>query len=200
MITIIKEIIIGCLLGDAHIRKTKNNKAYLTFEQSIIRKDYLLYIFSFFVFLNYKDPVYYERKDNKYNKINTSIYFRTKSLEEFNLFAELFLNEKGKKIIPNNIEEYLTFRSLAFWIMDDGQQVKKGGVTLCTDNYTLREVNVLRKALENKFNIKTTIHFKKGKNEYIYYRIYITKHSLESIKSFLIPYFHSSLLYKIHVN
>ena len=32
--------------------------------------------------------------------------------------------------------------SLAFWIMDDGQQVKRGGVTLCTDSFDLEEVNI----------------------------------------------------------
>jgi hypothetical protein len=42
----------------------------------------------------------------------------------------------GKKIIPQNIADHLTARSLAFWIMDDGQQVKRGGVTLCTDSYS----------------------------------------------------------------
>jgi hypothetical protein len=32
--------------------------------------------------------------------------------------------------------------------MDDGQQVKKGGLTLCTDSYNSNEINILREALK----------------------------------------------------
>jgi LAGLIDADG DNA endonuclease family len=49
--------------------------------------------------------------------------------------------------------------------MDDGQEVKNGGVTLCTDSFTFEEVDLLKAALESKFNILTTIHNKKGKRE-----------------------------------
>jgi hypothetical protein len=45
--------------------------------------------------------------------------------------------------------------------MDDGQEVKRGGVTLCTDSYTSDEVILLKNALENKFKISTTIHNKR---------------------------------------
>lgn len=41
--------------------------------------------------------------------------------------------------------------------MDDGQEVKNGGVTLCTDSFTFEEVDLLKAALESKFNILTTI-------------------------------------------
>lgn len=73
--------------------------------------------------------------DSRYNTKNTSLYFRTESLEELKPLADLFLDESGKKRIIPSISEHLTDRSLAFWIMDDGQQVKRGGVTLCTDSF-----------------------------------------------------------------
>ena len=59
----------------------------------------------------------------------------------------MFLDKDNNKTIPVNIADYLTPRSLAFWIMDDGQAVKKGGVTLCTDCYKPEEVNLLKFAL-----------------------------------------------------
>ena len=88
----------------------------------------------------------------------------------------MFLDEKGKKHIPGNIANELTHRSLAFWIMDDGQQVKKGGVTLCTDSYTTEGINILREALKTNFNLITSIHKKKVKvslflKEYILIKI-----------------------------
>lgn len=82
--------------------------------------------------------------------------------------------------------------------MDDGQQVKKGGITLCTDSYSSNEINILRETLKNKFNLETTIHTKKGKNEAIYERIYLKKEEFEAFKPEIIPHMHDSMLYKIN--
>lgn len=108
----------------------------------------------------------------------------------------MFLNEAGEKQIPKNIAEELTHRSLAFWIMDDGQQVKKGGVTLCTDSFDLEEVNILQEALKQNFNLDTNIHHKKSKT--IQERIYIPKAGLEELKPNIVLHIHDSMLYKIN--
>ena len=83
----------------------------------------------------------YSRQDTRYNTINSYLYFRSDYIEELKPLADMFLDEKGKKHIPGNIANELTHRSLAIWIMDDGQQVKRGCVTLCTDSFDLEEVN-----------------------------------------------------------
>jgi len=59
--------------------------------------------------------------------------------------------------------------------MDDGQQIKRGGVILCTDSYSTGEISILREALKNNFNLETTIHNKKGAIDAIYDRIYIKR-------------------------
>ena len=142
----------------------------------------------------------YIRKDSRYKTTNKSLYFRTESLESLKPMADLFLYTEGKKIIPNNIADHLTPRSLAFWIQDDGQQVKKGGLTLCTDSYNSNEINILREALKKNFNLETSIHNKKGNYDNIYERIYIKKESFENIKPSLIEHMHDSMLYKINEN
>jgi len=147
---------------------------------------------------NFKWAKNLKREDTRYNSINESLYFRTKSLKEFKPLAEIFLDPKGKKIIPANIVDHLSYRSLAFWIMDDGVHVKRGGVTLCTDSYTSEEVSILKIALENKFNISTSIHIKKGKEKTLYERIYIGKSSLNEIKPLIKEHMHESILYKIN--
>jgi hypothetical protein len=82
--------------------------------------------------------------------------------------------------------------------MDDGTEVKKGGTTLCTDNFTLEEVEVLIKILENKFNFKCTTQRKKSKNKArFYYRIYISKKSLPLLQSLILEFMHPSMVYKI---
>jgi len=75
----------------------------------------------------------------------------------------MFLSENKNKIVLLDIECHLNSISLAYWICVDGPLVKNGGITLCTDDYTLVEVELLIKALINKFNMKCTIHYKKVK-------------------------------------
>jgi hypothetical protein len=114
---IIKSMLIGCLLGDAHIGKYGNNKAFITFEQSIKHKDYIMFIYQKLKDngINLYDLKYYFRKDSRYNSINSSIYFKTHNLESLKPFANMFLSENNnKKIVPLNIEYFLTPISLAY--------------------------------------------------------------------------------------
>ncbi len=85
--------------------------------------------------------------------------------------------------------------------MDDGQQVKTGGVTLCTDSYKPEEIGFLRRALEINFNMITSIHNKKNPQdpESPYQRIYINKSSLEPMKEELKLHMHPSMLYKLNI-
>lgn len=198
-------MLIGVILGDASIKRTGLNKAYITFEQSNKKMDYINFLHSLLKEENLpligESLKQYTRKDLRYNSTNSSLYFRTQSLEELKPLAELFLNNDGKKVIPSNITNYLTPRSLAFWIMDDGHRVKRGGITLCTDNYKSDEINILREALKNNFNLDTSIHRKKGNNDSLYERIYIKKNNeFEKFKPSLLEYMHDSMLYKINEN
>jgi len=200
----IKEFLIGTLLGDAHIGRTGLNKAFISFEQSSKKREYLNYLLNITkegeIPLMDENIREYLRDDPRYKTTNRSLYFRTQSIEELKPMADLFLDTEGKKIIPQNIADHLTARSLAFWIMDDGQQVKRGGVTLCTDSYSTGEIGILREALRKNFNLETTIHNKKGANDAIYERIYIKKDELENIKPSLKSHMHESMLYKINEN
>lgn len=83
--------------------------------------------------------------------------------------------------------------------MDDGQHVKNGGITLCTDNYNLLEVNTIIKALLSRYNLNCTIHNKKGKKGKIYHRVYINKNSFSKLKPLIIDHIDSSFLYKLHI-
>lgn len=69
----------------------------------------------------------------------------------------------GKKVVSPDIGKWITPICLAHWICGDGQHVAKGGITLCTDNYTFSEVCMLIAALTNKFNADCSIHNKKSK-------------------------------------
>jgi len=197
----LKDMLIGVLLGDAHIGKTGLNKAFISFEQSSKKLEYLNYLYQLTkeggLPLMEDGIKEYSREDSRFNSINKSLYFRTQSLVELKPLSDLFLNEEGKKVIPSNIGDHLTDRSLAFWIMDDGQRVKNGGVTLCTDSYKHEEIEILRSVLKDNFNLSSSIHSKKN-NDSLYERIYLNKAKFELFKPSLIPHMHKTMLYKIN--
>lgn len=114
-----------------------------------------------------------------------------------NILASMFISN-GIKIVPLNIVDWFTPISLAHWICGDEQQVKKGGITLCTDNYTLEGVNLLISAFKSNLNADCNIQNKKGKSASVYYRIYIKKNSFYLIKPLISEHVHEFFLYKLH--
>lgn len=104
--------------------------------------------------------------DKKTNISYKSIYFATLTLPCFNYYRNLFYNKDNKKIVPNNINQLLTPRGLAYWIMDDGSALQRSlqikGLHLSVYGFTLEDVNLLISTLNNlfapEFLIKCTIH------------------------------------------
>jgi len=202
-----KDTIIGTTLGDNHIRRSsKTSLVSLTY-------GYYNKIYSNFVLSKLKNlSNQVSAKENKnldtrYNKIRFSYSFSIRGLSSLisfgNLFTKLIIKD-GKevfvKVIPsfNIMYELLTPGALAFWIMDDGHNYKRGGITLCTDSFTLIEVQTLIKVLEQKFKLSCTLHKKKNKiGTSYYYRIYIRSCSLPLLHSLVSEYMLTEMMYKI---
>jgi hypothetical protein len=68
----LKDILIGVLLGDAYITKSKTANAYIKFEQGIKNQEYLLSIYELFKDYAITLPTEYKRFDKRYNKENIS--------------------------------------------------------------------------------------------------------------------------------
>ena len=107
-----------------------------------------------------------------------NLSFTTLALPCFNEIYEIFYLE-GKKIIPNNIAEYLTRVSLAYWIMVDGS-FTGNGIKLYTNAFTLEELNLLIEALNKNFSIKATINI--SNREKAQYTLYISKNQLQLVR------------------
>ncbi len=70
-----------------------------------------------------------------------------------------------------NIDELLTPRSLAYWIMCDGHYDKRDEIIrISTDSFLPNEVLLLQSILEDKFDIRSKMHSNGYPNQY---RIYI---------------------------
>jgi LAGLIDADG DNA endonuclease family len=144
------------LLGDGHIqqRSVKGNSRFI-YGQSSLRKHHLNYfnhVFELFKPYLSKDFNVKEKtfSDKRTNKNYSSVNFATLSLPCFNFYKNLFYNYKNVKIIPLNINKFITPRGLAYWIMDDGSLQNKG-LHLNTYSFTNEEVLILKKTLENMF-------------------------------------------------
>lgn len=125
----VKEILVGILLGDAHIvrRSSTCNSRLVYCQTAVAHKEYFDYVQSFFVSFCAKNytPQLRVVRDNRTKKVYSAISFTTMQLPCFNVFKQMFY-ELNVKIVPNNIYDLLTPRGLAFWIMDDGSRQGAG--------------------------------------------------------------------------
>lgn len=199
----LNEIIIGLLLGDGHIqRRSLNSNSRFIYGQSSLRKhhyNYFYHVFDLFKPYLSKEFKIQEKsfKDKRTNKKYCSVNFATLSLPCFTLYKNLFYNSENIKIVPSNIQELLTPRGLAYWIMDDGS-IQNKGLHLNTYNFTNEEVLNLKITLENMFldiankSLKCSIH-KHSKGP----RIYVWEESMGLIRDQISQFMHKDMLYKI---
>jgi len=125
----IKDVLIGILLGDAHIvkRSSTGNSRLVYAQTAVTHKTYFEYVYSFFTSFCANDYIPQSRviRDNRTKKIYSAISFTTMQLSCFNVFRKLFYLS-NVKTVPNNIDELLTAKGLAFWIMDDASKQGTG--------------------------------------------------------------------------
>lgn len=144
-------------------------------------------------------PAVIERKkDNRTGLVYKSIHFKTLSFSCLNEFHTLFYN--NVKCIPKNIKDLLTPRGLAHIIMGDGYFDKdKQTIFLCTENYTLHEVNLLIEVLNEKFGLKATANKRELKNGAIGWRIRFSKTSLNKLKTLVSNFVIPEMMYKLGI-
>jgi len=191
----VKEILVGLLLGDAHISKrSQTGNARLIYAQTAEKhKEYFDYVFSFFKPFCVKDyiPQFKIVRDNRTKKNYTAMSFTTMQLPCFNEYYELFYNDKVKKV-PANIYELLTARGLAFWLMDDASR-QGDGLHINVYAFNTADVDKLMFTLQDKFNLKCSIHYNRDSKP----RIYVFKESMDILRNLVEPYFIKEMLYKL---
>jgi hypothetical protein len=191
----IKDILVGILLGDAHIvRRSSTANSRLVYAQTAVaHKEYFDYVHSFFISFCTKDylPQLRTVRDNRTKKIYSAISFTTMQLPCFNVFKEMFYIS-NVKIVPNNIYELLTPRGLAFWIMDDGSR-QGAGLHLSVYAFSNQDVDKLMFTLQDKFNLRCSIHYNRDNKP----RIYVFKESMDTLIPLVTPYFLEKMLYKL---
>ena len=195
-------IIIGSTLGDTHLEKRNNGiGTRVIFEQSNDNVEYLMWFHNYLSSRGYcsntkpKLKIRIKQKGKVYHQYRISSYTFT----SFNWIHEMFyklVDNKYIKIIPLNIEEYLTPLALSIWFIDDGSSLGKGA-RIATNCFTLEEVNFLCNVLKSRYNIIATPN-KCGKDKG--HIIYIHTNSMKLFTNIIKPYLLPSLYYKLGLN
>lgn len=118
-----KKVIVGTLLGDASLERNKpTHNTRLRFDQSY--PEHASYLRSLYtIFHNLTGPlgspkIHTRKPDKRTGKVYSTIAFKTRALESLNYYYDLFYiydsNGKRRKVVPNNIGELITSRSLAY--------------------------------------------------------------------------------------
>lgn len=107
----------GSMLGDLSCeRPNPRCNTRVQFKQSLLNKEYLVHLYAMFNEFCGSQPLIMSKFDKRPNKMKEyyAIKFQTLSLPCFNVYREMFYNQEGVKIIPNNLGELLTARGLAY--------------------------------------------------------------------------------------
>ena len=107
--------IFGLLLGDGYASNRSGEGVRISIKQSIIHKEYLFSLYEFFFLRGYCSnliPRMYNRTIKGIDKIYYGYEFNTFTFRSFVWIYNSFY-KKGKKILPLNIEEFITPLTLA---------------------------------------------------------------------------------------
>ena len=192
-------MIIGSTLGDSKLDKRNNGiGTRVIFEQLNNNVEYLMWFYAYLSSRGYcsntkpKLKIRIKQKGKVFYQYRVNTY----TFASFNWMHEIFyklVDNKYIKILPLNIEEYLTPLTLAIWFMNDGLRLEKG-TSIGTNCFTFEEVNLLCKILENKYNIIATPNkISKNKGHIIFIHVNSMKLFINLIKPYLLP----SLYYKL---
>ena len=159
-------VLCGLMLGDGClVRRTLTSNPYLSINHKLEDKEYVYWLYNFFVNLCNNEPAIKNWIDNRpnFNQEFEQSWFITKCLPTFvSAYERWYPN--GQKIIPPdfNIEE-LNELTLTTWFLDDGscyynkKYPRSLQIRLYTNGFSKSDVERLRFILSKKLNELFTI-------------------------------------------
>lgn len=188
-------IVIGTLLGDAHIDMLKAG-GRLEVAHSEKQKEYLFWKYKELDSFVGAKPHLIRFFDQRYGKTYTRWKFSSKVHRFFTALHNLFYSNRKKvisKMVCQLIESPLT---LAVWFMDDGGRRNDSyGLFLNTLSFSRQEHNLLQQCLKRKFSLDTRIHWIQDG-----YRLYIPSKDAKHFCQLVYPYVIPSMCYKLSYN
>ena len=185
-----KEMIIGSTLGDGSIICSgRRVNSYFKIAHCEAQKEYVIWKKK--VLANFVNSI--NRMPDK--RGNSVMYgFHTISHQELNPMRELFY-ENNKKVIKEEIKNYLSPLGLAVWYMDDGSK-GKSNCRISTDGFSLEENNKLKDILKTNFNLFCKV-CEYQRNNKKYYYLSFNKENSFNLSDIVKPYIVECMSYKL---
>lgn len=196
-----RQVILGSLLGDAHLETFTNGNTYrLLIEQS--KSKHSAYVYHLYEVLK---PFFLSApkeltKMGGNGKPYVTLQLKSITFSSFRFYAQLLYKGRTKRI-PKNIHKFLTPVALAYWYMDDG--ALKGqdrlGKRLHTEGFEEKDVRTLCRAL-NEIGIETTVQRQNRKVSgklKTYYILNITANGDREFTPRIEPHVIPEMLYKV---
>jgi hypothetical protein len=186
----IEQMITGLLLSDGYLRFGKGcQNASFKFTQSVKNLPYFVQVFG--LLSHYCSSMPYLESSLARGNLNYNFRFETRAYPVFTSLRNIWYPD-GTKLVPDTIYNYLSPLALAHWAQGDGSKQSTGFV-LCTESFSYSDVcqliSILLLRYQLKCSITSSIHGP---------RIYIRTCSAQRFSSIVRPYFHPSMLYKLH--
>lgn len=166
-------VLVGTILGDGSVQMRKLD-ARLHIKHSL--KQLSLVKYKRDIFSNITSMQVREFKQNIGKVSYNFAEFVTLTHPEFTRFYKTFYTSKNK-IVPKNIKDLLDPLSLAVWIMDDGA-AEYLGLSIQTHSFSQEDVNILLRAIIEKFGIEVIKRKNKGR-----WIVYFPKNSLQKLET-----------------
>lgn len=190
------EFLLGSVLGDTSLI-FRGQSTRISCQHSVKQESYLLHkaeiLKDLEVSINYRNNTQYP-----------SVGLYTKGTPSLNYLYEAFY-KNDKKVIPFELLDHFSSKSLAYLFMDDGFLVKNSknknkplsvGFSLC--NFTDDELSKFGKFLKEKFNLNSYIakHYNRDYDKY-YSELILNADSFITFKKLVNPYIQDWACYKI---
>jgi ubiquinol-cytochrome c reductase cytochrome b subunit len=194
-------VIIGSVLGDSHLERRKNGLGTrIIFEQCSRNVEYIMWFQKFFSNRGYCTGNISKLKTRikRNNKVFYQYRISSYTFTSFNWLHDMFykfVDNKFIKIVPSNLEIYLTPLALAIWFMDNGSIIYNTA-RIATNNFNYNECIFICKVLKNKYDIDATVQ-SSGRNKG--YIVYITKNSFKNFVNHIKPFVIPSMYYKLEI-
>lgn len=185
-----KQFIVGTLLGNGHIARIGKKSRRLTITHCEKQLDYLLWKKD--IMSNFVNNI---RKNEKTSKNSIFWSFASITHNEFNFYHNLFY-ENNKKVIKENIADYLTNFGLAVWLMDSGFKSNNVNIRLSTELFSENENEILKRIIKLNFDLNCKV-CTYVKNNIKYHYLSFNKRNSILLSKIVDKYIIPSMKYKL---
>lgn len=187
-----REVLVGLLLGDAHLETRNGGSTYrLKIEQSVKHREYVQHLYKLFDEWVRTPPK--AKKSSGSDAYRDNWAFQTLSHGAFRFYGHQFYRD-GEKRVPKLIHRWLTPRGLSYWYMDDGSIKSKEskGVIFNTQGFRKSETEILAEVVGSKFGLETSIRRQREG-----FQIYVSGASYENFVDLVDDHIIDEMRYKI---